>query len=57
MLHEMVHQWQAESGLRIDHGRTFRRKAREVGVIPAAKRTVARQSGNRASWAELCTGS
>ena len=43
MLHEMVHQWQAESGLRIDHGRTFRRKAQQVGVIPAAKRTVSRQ--------------
>jgi hypothetical protein len=42
MLHEMVHQWQAESGLRIDHGRTFRQKALEVGVIPAAKRTVPR---------------
>jgi SprT-like family len=42
MLHEMVHQWQAESGMRIDHGRTFRQKAREVGVIPAAKRTVSR---------------
>lgn len=40
MLHEMVHQWQAESGLRIDHGTTFRKKAREVGVIPAAKRTI-----------------
>jgi hypothetical protein len=24
LLHEMVHQWQAETGLRIDHGRTFR---------------------------------
>jgi hypothetical protein len=40
MLHEMVHQWQAESGLRIDHGTTFRKKAREVGVIPAARRTI-----------------
>jgi hypothetical protein len=43
MLHEMVHQWQAESGLRVDHGPTFRRKAREVGVLPAARRTVQRQ--------------
>ena len=40
MLHEMVHQWQAETGLRIDHGRTFRQKARAVGVIPAAKRQI-----------------
>ena len=44
MLHEMVHQWQAESGLRIDHGRTFRQKAREVGVLAAAKRTLSRPS-------------
>jgi SprT-like family len=49
MLHEMVHQWQAESGLRIDHGRTFRQKAREVGVIPAAKRTVSGAAGRRGS--------
>ena len=40
MLHEMVHQWQAETGLRIDHGRTFREKAREVGVLPAARRAI-----------------
>jgi hypothetical protein len=40
LLHEMVHQWQAETGLRVDHGRTFREKAREVGVIPAAKRPI-----------------
>jgi predicted SprT family Zn-dependent metalloprotease len=40
VLHEMVHQWQAESGLRVDHGPTFRRKAREVGVLPAARRAV-----------------
>jgi hypothetical protein len=42
MLHEMVHQWQAENGLSVDHGRTFRRKAAEVGVLPAAKRAVHR---------------
>jgi hypothetical protein len=40
LLHEMVHQWQAESGLAVDHGRGFRRKAREVGIEPQAKRTV-----------------
>ena len=40
LLHEMVHQWQAETGLRIDHGPTFRTKAREVGVLPQAKRKV-----------------
>jgi hypothetical protein len=43
LLHEMVHQWQAETGLRIDHGRTFRQKAREVGVLPAAKRLICGQ--------------
>lgn len=40
MLHEMVHQWQAETGSRVDHGATFRRRAREVGVLAHAKRTV-----------------
>jgi hypothetical protein len=40
LLHEMVHQWQAESGFAVDHSAIFRRKAREVGVIPAAKRTI-----------------
>jgi hypothetical protein len=42
LLHEMVHQWQAESGMPIDHGREFRRKAREVGVEPTARRVVTR---------------
>ncbi|HYF39356.1 MAG TPA: SprT-like domain-containing protein [Gemmatimonadales bacterium] len=40
LLHEMVHQWQAESGLPVDHRAGFRRKAREVGVLAAAKRKV-----------------
>lgn len=40
LLHEMVHQWQAESGLRVDHGPTFRRKAADVGVLPSARRPV-----------------
>jgi hypothetical protein len=43
LLHEMVHQWQAETGLVVDHGPTFRRKAREVGVVPAAKRAIPRE--------------
>jgi len=38
LLHEMVHQWQAESGHPVDHGRVFRRKAREVGIEPRAVR-------------------
>jgi len=40
LLHEMVHQWQHESGLPIDHGAEFRRKCREVGAVPSAKRAV-----------------
>jgi hypothetical protein len=40
VLHEMVHQWQAESGLPVDHGPTFKRKARELGIEPQAKRRL-----------------
>lgn len=40
LLHEMVHQWQAENGMRVDHGAAFRRKAIEVGVLPAARRPL-----------------
>ena len=40
LLHEMVHQWQDETGHPIDHGHLFRAKAREVGVAPSARRTV-----------------
>lgn len=36
LLHEMVHQWQGETGRPIDHGGEFRRKAREVGIEPRA---------------------
>ena len=42
LLHEMVHQWQDESGHSIDHGPRFRTKAREVGVAPCARRTLSR---------------
>ena len=42
LLHEMIHQWQAESDLPVDHGATFRKKAREVGVAPRAMRDVGR---------------
>lgn len=38
LLHEMIHQWQAESALPVDHGRRFRDKARAVGVEPRAVR-------------------
>jgi len=43
MLHEMVHQWQAETGLRVDHGPSFRAQAQRVGVLPRAKRGVSRR--------------
>jgi hypothetical protein len=36
LLHEMVHQWQDENRLPVDHGRVFRRKAAEVGIEPRA---------------------
>ena len=41
LLHEMVHQWQDEQGLPVDHGPTFRTKARAVGITPLACRAVA----------------
>lgn len=40
LLHEMVHQWQDESHLPVDHGRGFRAKARAVGAHPRARRPV-----------------
>jgi hypothetical protein len=40
VLHEMVHQWQAESGLTVDHGPCFKRKARELGIEPMARRRL-----------------
>jgi hypothetical protein len=48
VLHEMVHQWQAESGLAVNHGRSFRRKAREVGIEPQARRRVDRRGDEAA---------
>ena len=41
LLHEMVHQWQDEQGLAVDHGTSFRAKARAVGITPLACRAVA----------------
>jgi len=41
LLHEMVHQWQDEQGLVVDHGSSFRAKARGVGITPLACRAVA----------------
>ena len=45
LLHEMVHQWQDEFGHTIDHGATFRAKAREVGIAPFARRVLATRPG------------
>jgi len=56
LLHEMVHQWQAETGLPVDHGPTFRRKARQVGILPGAKRSFGpspRQPAPREHHAEV----
>jgi hypothetical protein len=41
LVHEMVHQWQDERGLAIDHGPVFRAKAREVGIAPQAVKRFA----------------
>jgi SprT-like family len=41
LLHEMVHQWQDEQGFVVDHGSSFRAKARAVGITPLACRAVA----------------
>jgi hypothetical protein len=46
LLHEMVHQWQHETGRTLDHGRDFRRKAREVGIEPRATRRAG-STGNQ----------
>jgi hypothetical protein len=36
LLHEMIHQWQAETGRPVDHGPEFRRKARQLRIEPSA---------------------
>ena len=52
LLHEMVHVASglhgtggAETGLPVDHGPLFREKARQVGVVPGAKRTPEASGG------------
>lgn len=40
LLHEMVHLWQCENNYPVDHGPIFRSKAREVGVMPSARRSL-----------------
>jgi hypothetical protein len=44
LLHEMVHQWQDETGHPLDHGPAFRAKAKELGIVPRAKRGIPRAS-------------
>jgi hypothetical protein len=38
LVHEMVHQWQDQQGMALDHSQTFRAKAREVGISTRATR-------------------
>ena len=40
LLHEMIHQWQHETGRPVDHGMEFRAMARRLGITPSAKRSV-----------------
>ncbi len=40
LLHEMIHQWQHETGRPVDHGREFRTMAGQLGITPSAKRSV-----------------
>ena len=49
LLHEMIHQWQAENDLPVDHGAIFRGKAREVGIAPRAMRDVGRATVRKES--------
>jgi hypothetical protein len=41
LAHEMVHQWQHETGRPIAHDRAFRTKARAIGIAPSARRRSA----------------
>lgn len=47
LLHEMVHQWQAETGRPLDHGPEFRRRCASVGI---EGRAVARSAGRRCGY-------
>lgn len=44
LAHEMVHQWQDETGRLLAHDPDFRRKAREVGIHTGARRDAGRVS-------------
>ncbi|MEO7040785.1 MAG: SprT-like domain-containing protein [Gemmatimonadaceae bacterium] len=55
LVHEMVHQWQDQNGMALDHGQAFRAKARAIGISaratrpanPAAHPRLAARSGSR----------
>ena len=55
LLHEMVHQWQDELGMPIDHGTRFRQKAREVGITAAAFRAVSSRKKRAESEHDPCS--
>ncbi|MDQ2890838.1 MAG: SprT-like domain-containing protein [Gemmatimonadota bacterium] len=68
LVHEMVHQWQDENGHALDHGPTFRVKARDVGISARATRPakgvaiadrpkLAARRGRRQQRAECANGS
>jgi len=52
LLHEMVHQWQDEHGHAVDHGGSFRAKAREVGISARATRPAAPERRKSAARVE-----
>lgn len=51
VLHEMIHQWQAERGLAVNHGASFKAKAAEIGIDPHSRRvpTGSTRTDQRAS--------
>ena len=49
LLHEMVHLWQHANGHEVDHGPVFRGKARDVGAVATARRSLGRARSRRAA--------
>jgi hypothetical protein len=47
LLHEMVHLWQHVNGHAVDHGPAFRRKAKQLGLVAAARRDVGARHRHR----------
>ena len=46
LLHEMIHQWQSENGLRLDHRAGFRRMSRQVHLPFPAEAEAEAETGN-----------